>query len=149
MEKLNDKKYEKTTNMIKFHLLRLITLFCPLRITLDGMDNTATINKPFRKLLYHLGIEKNNHIICFRIGKDEGYNSRYAFEILREGMKPEETVTSELKYNMYYDCFGFEMLCPTVQSIFYNWRINHNSIHETICLPRLTPDRHIYFEILR
>lgn len=136
-------------NKLQFQILRILTLFFPLRVELDGKDNSVTINHSLYRLLMRLGIEQRNHIIGFRIGMQDGINTRYGFEICPPDLDPASTITSELLYNTHYRTFGFPLICPTVQQIFYDWQLDPDTIHKTICIPRLTPDRSLYLEIIR
>ena len=87
-------------------------------IILDGRDNTATINGSMYAMLKRLGIIDRNELYAFHVDGD-----RYAFCICPPDMNPKDTVTTSLMYNTHFKTFGFELLCPTVQSIFFRWSI--------------------------
>lgn len=108
--------------------LYLWSLFRPLRITLYGSDNTISINKSLYQMLAHLGINDNNRIYSFHIE-----DNRYGFCILPPLLSGVDTFFSPLRYDHESRTIGFEMLCPTIQSIFYRWNLPPESIINTTC----------------
>ena len=125
-------------------LIRILTALFPMRVTLDGTDNTITINKPLFHALKHIGIETTNNIYLFAVSP-----AHYAFSLL-DNEAAKKTITRQLLYNTEYKTFGFEAACPTIQLMLNEWQLPHNSVlYNVSCHIHRSKAGIIYFTIDR
>lgn len=121
-------------------LLHLWSTILPLRIHMDARDNTITINRSLHLFLQHMGIRTNPGIYLFRISESRDYG------FCLQTPELQEAPLSRISYNAFFDTYGFEALCPTINQIFYTWSIKegkqlYQRVHYHTGLP--TPYLHI------
>ena len=85
-------------------------------IIADPRDNSITLS---RRLVRRMGVMKAEQAKVFVFKTTD--KKRYAFTM--NPQLPEPTQLCDIQYNTKHRCIGFETLCPTVNKIFYDYRI--------------------------
>lgn len=85
-------------------------------IIADPRDNSITLS---RRLVRRMGVMKAEQAKVFVFKTTD--KKRYAFTL--NPQLPEPTQLCDIQYNTKHRCIGFETLCPTVNKIFYDYRI--------------------------
>ena len=83
----------------------------------DPRDNSITLS---RRLVRRMGVMKAEQAKVFVFKTNDKYQ-RYAFTL--NPQLPEPTQLCDIQYNTKHRCIGFETLCPTVNKIFYDYRL--------------------------
>lgn len=86
-------------------------------IIADPRDNSITLS---RRLIRRMGVMKAEQAKVFVFKTNDKYQ-RYAFTL--NPKLPEPTQLCDIQYNTKHRCIGFETLCPTVNKIFYDYRL--------------------------
>ena len=86
-------------------------------IIADPRDNSITLS---RRLVRRMGVMKAEQAKVFVFKTNDKYQ-RYAFTL--NPQLPEPTQLCAIQYNTKHRCIGFETLCPTVNKIFYDYRL--------------------------
>lgn len=86
-------------------------------IIADPRDNSITLS---RRLVRRMGVMKAEQAKVFVFKTNDKYQ-RYAFTL--NPQLPELTQLCDIQYNTKHRCIGFETLCPTVNKIFYDYRL--------------------------
>ena len=112
--------------LVRKDISRASSLFSLFRyrgmyIIADSSDNSVTLS---RRLFDHMGgmsLESAKVFsFCIELSSPRGFF--YAFTLNPSfGI---DTQLSDIQYNSKYRTIGFEMLCPSVASIFYHYRIS-------------------------
>lgn len=101
-----------------------------LYVIADATDNSITFSRNLFDLLDVMGQDEAK-VYVFRLCNavvEEGskWNGRlYAFTI--NPPFGQETQLADIQYNAKHKCIGFESLCPTVNQIFYDYGLPHNT----------------------
>ena len=86
-------------------------------IIADPRDNSITLS---RRLVRRMGVMKAEQAKVFVFKTNDKYQ-RYAFTLNPQLTEP--TQLCDIQYNTKHRCIGFETLCPTVNKIFYDYRL--------------------------
>ena len=86
-------------------------------IIADPRDNSITLS---RRLVRRMGVMKAEQAKVFVFKTNDKYQ-RYAFTLNPQLTEP--TQLCDIQYNTQHRCIGFETLCPTVNKIFYDYRL--------------------------
>ena len=86
-------------------------------IIADPRDNSITLS---RRLVRRMGVMKAEQAKVFVFKTNDKYQ-RYAFALNPQLTEP--TQLCDIQYNTKHRCIGFETLCPTVNKIFYDYRL--------------------------
>lgn len=92
-----------------------------LFVMVDASDNSVTLSEALCRRMDILN-QPEAKVFVFRTTDNPPL---YAF-MLNPAFK-EETQLGEVQYNSKYHTVGFESLCPTVNRIFYDYGIPHDS----------------------
>lgn len=103
--------------MIKNILNRIHSYGC--YVIADPSDNSVTLSK---RLFRHLNVMKQEKadVFVFFIPQEESYGFALNPPQLKEVNNPQ---LCPILYNHKYRCVGFETLCPTVNQIFYRYKL--------------------------
>lgn len=112
-----------------------------LYILADATDNSVTLSK---LLFHHMGVMKLDvaKVYVFSIPS----RRTYGFTLNPSFDKP--TQLCDIQYNSKHRCIGFETLCPTVNRIFYDYRLPHDGRCKLSVKVRQT-EGIVYYEICR
>lgn len=91
-----------------------------LYIIADPADNSITLSKRLFRHIDVMSLDKAK-VYVFSIPGD---TPAYAFTINPDFSQP--TQLCDIQYNSKHRCIGFETLCPTVNRIFYDYRLPHD-----------------------
>lgn len=117
-----------------------------LYVIADATDNSITISKRLFKHMRVMEQEKAQAYV-FRLRTEQGLGD-YAFILNPElGTLEEPTQLNEIQYNSKHKCIGFETLVPTVNRIFYDYRLPHNAKCRLSVRVGVTPNGVTYYQI--
>ena len=120
--------------------LRVMSML-PMEVTVDGTDNSCTVNRSLYAGLNIVGDEKFNRIYSFKAGQNVG------FTLAPVQLAGVETVFHELQWNDKYRTVGFELTSPSVAQMLYAMGMPHDAKARLTVKPRLTKGL-IWFEII-
>lgn len=113
-----------------------------LYIIADATDNSITLSRALFKRMSVMNLDELN-IFVFRVGDS------YGFTINPQQLKEADTQFTTIQYNSKYQTIGFETLCPTVNQIFYDYRLPAGTKAKLSIEICHTPDGMTYFKIKR
>lgn len=113
-----------------------------LYVIADATDNSITLSK---RLFHKMGVMELDvaKVYVFSIP----LSKTYAFILNPPFDKP--TQLCDIQYNSKHRCVGFETLCPTVNRIFYDYRLPHDRRCKLSVKLRKTVEGVVYYEICR
>lgn len=128
-------------------LRKLLSLFTGKHkcfVIADARDNSVTLSE---ELCKEIGVYdlKENKVFVFRITGNGSDAPSYGFTI--NPKLDQETQLCEIQYNGKHKCIGFETLCPTVNRIFYDYRLPANTVCKLSVRKCVTPVGMEYYEI--
>lgn len=91
-----------------------------LYVIADPADNSVTLSKRLFSHMDVMSLDKAK-VYVFRIPYD---SPAYGFTLNPDFSQP--TQLCDIQYNSKHRCIGFETLCPTVNRIFYDYRLPHD-----------------------
>lgn len=110
----------------------------------DATDNTFTLSE---ELFEHMGVMELDVAKAFVFSVGQGH---YAFMLNPELGQPSQL--ADVQYNSKYRSIGFQSLCPSVNRIFYDYRLPHGSrarLSVKPCSLRRRENKIRYYKILR
>jgi len=84
----------------------------------DATDNSITFSRALFQHMGGLSLEKAK-VFAFYVPADEPRKGHYGFLVNPEF--DQETQLADIQYNTKYRTTGFEMLCPSVNRMFYDY----------------------------
>ena len=98
-----------------------------LYVIADATDNSITFSKALFDLMdvMKLDVAKVYVFKLFNVKSLSRELPLYAFAI--NPPFEQETQLADIQYNAKHKCIGFESLCPTVNKIFYDYGLPHNT----------------------
>lgn len=121
------------------HRLYNILFQRSLYVIADAKDNSVTLSK---RLFKKMNVMKLNAAKVYVFAIPQRHT--YGFTINPPFSKP--TQLCDIQYNSKHRCIGFETLCPTVNRIFYDYRLPHDGRCKLSVKVRKTADV-VYYEI--
>lgn len=117
-----------------------------LYVIADATDNSITISKRLFKHMRVMEQEKAQAYV-FRLRTEQGLGD-YAFILNPQlGKLENPTQLNNIQYNSKHKCIGFETLVPTVNRIFYDYNLPHDSRCRLSVKVGVTATGIVYYQI--
>lgn len=138
-----DKPLKHTPYNTFVYMLNIINILLNRKpfIIADPRDNSITLSKRLFKHIKRQG-HKEAKIFVFAIPDNDTYGFAVNPDI------SQETVLAALQYNSKHKSIGFESLCPTVNKIFYDYKLPDRPAKLSVGI-RKSPDGRHYYEIIK
>lgn len=115
-------------------------------VVADCSDNSVTFSDALYRQIDPLIVDADN-VMTFYVPR----HRNYGFIINPAGINAEETAMSHVQLNTKYGCVGYEMLVPSVNRLFYDYKIaaNVTKVKLSVGLRCNIRTGIVYYEIIR